>query len=149
MLCKSCNLNYISLYNDLCVFCNIINNNNKFDTMNTMIGFTNISQNEIIKKTYEYFQEHDIIPKPLDIIQDVKILKVNPYIFREFVNNSKLFFTNCIDLNKIKQKRFPLKYNIQKLDINYLQNQIELKDYDINVFNLYKKFKDEYYLKYE
>jgi hypothetical protein len=131
--------------------------------MNIIIGFTDVSQKDIIKKTYEYFQKYDSIPKPTDIFPEVDIIKVNPYIFREFIktnklnsilsNTIKIFFTNCIDLNKIKKKRFPLKYNIQKLDINYIQNQIDLQnlnlDVDIDVFNLYNKFKEEYYIKYE
>ena len=111
------------------------------------------SQIEIIKRTYEYFIKYDKIPIPTEIDTNTSILKCNPYIFREFIKtnstpiNYKIFFTNCIDLNKIKTKRFPLKYNQEKLNLLFLDDRIEISDFDINVFNSYNKFKDEYYLK--
>lgn len=168
--CSICNLSYVNTYENKCIFCNIINKNKKQDIMNIIICQSKLSQQDIIQKTYEYFHKNDKIPKPIEIDSDIKIIEVNPYIFREFVDkefiNSKLnnnilnqkykilnqkykiFFTNCIDLNKIKTKRFPLKYNMQKLNV-YLDNQINLKDLDIDVFNSYNKFRDEYYLKHE
>ena len=156
--CSICSLKYTNTYENKCVFCNIINKNKKQDIMNIIICQSKLSQQDIIQKTYEYFHKNDRIPKPIDLDSNIKIIEVNPYIFREFIDkkiiNSKLnqkykiFFTNCIDLNKIKTKRFPLKYNIQKLNV-YLDNQINLKDLDIDVFNSYNKFRDEYYLKHE
>lgn len=159
--CSICNLSYVNTYDNRCIFCNIINKNKKQDMMNIIICKSKILQKDIIKKTYEYFHKNDIIPKPTDIDSNVKLIRVNPYIFREFINSRlnnnklpdiqkyKIFFTNCIDLNKIKTKRFPLKYNIQKLNLEYIENQINLEDIDIDVFNSYNKFKDEYYLTHE
>lgn len=151
--CINCKLNYKDLNNKLCVFCDICESNNKNYIFNILIGTSNLSQIEIIKRTYEYFNKYDKIPMPSEIDNNSQIFKINPYIFREFIKtnliliNYKIFFTNCIDLNKIKTKRFPLKYNQEKLNLLFLDNRIEISELDIDVFNSYNKFKDEYYLK--
>ena len=31
----------------------------------------------------------------------------------------KIFFTNCIDYNKIKTPKFPLRFNPQQLNLKY------------------------------
>jgi hypothetical protein len=126
-LCINCDLTYKELQNGICVFCDIVKINKKDYLFHCVIGETKLSQLEIIKKTYEFFMKNDNIPFPYEIDNNVNILKVNPYLYR--INNdikTKIFFTNCIDLNKIKAKRFPLKYNQQNLNINYIQ-QNELK----------------------
>lgn len=128
MICTICNNNYKEIIDNKCVFCNIIHKNNKYDVFNIVIGITNLSQIDIINKTYEFFMKNNRIPYPNEIDDKVKILNVNPYIYRKDnskfnncqLNNNCLFFTNCIDYNKIKTPRFPLKFNPQQqLNLKY------------------------------
>lgn len=128
--CNNCDLNYKELSNGLCVFCNIIKINKKDNLFDIVICKSNLTQLEIIVKTYEFFMKNDRIPYPYELDNNIEFLRVNPYIYRKnnIINkiiNDKIFFTNTIDLNKIKAKRFPLKYNQQNLNIRYLFRQCE------------------------
>ncbi len=156
--CKSCNLKYKELQDKLCVFCNIILNNNKTDSYNICIGYTNLSQKDIIKKIYDIIIIEDKIPYPKIIDNNIILININPYIFREFIlycekekkyvdiiENFKIFFTNTIDLNKIKSKRFPLKYKIEKLNIDYIKTEYRLKDIDKNIAELYNNYINNLY----
>jgi len=119
MKCINCNLNYKELYDELCVFCNIVKENKKQNLFDIIIGFSNLTQLEIINKTYKYFIKMDRIPYPNEIDPAVITLRLNPYIYRQTNKDYKIFFTNTIDLNKIKSKRFPFKYIPQNLDIKF------------------------------
>ena len=149
--CRSCKLNYKELQNNYCIFCNIVLNNKKSDIYNICIGYTNLTQNDIIKNTYNNIILENKIPYPQNIDNKVILININPYIFREFIlyiqkdeiniiDKFKLFFTNTIDLNKVKLKKFPLKYKIEKLNINYIKTESTLKDIDTNIAELYEKF---------
>jgi hypothetical protein len=138
--CIECKFKYAILTNNLCIFCNICKTNNKDDMFNIIICQTKLSQQEIIKRTYDYFIENNLIPTPLEIDKSCKTIKFNPYIFRENINISiqdyKIFFTNCIDRNKIKIKRLGSKYNIEKINIDkYYSSSYELKDVDEKTYN--------------
>ena len=145
-VCDNCNLKYASINNNKCVFCNIVTHTKKSDIYNFIICRSDLSQNEIINKTYEFFNKNDKIPEPSDIDIHVTIIKTNPYLFIKnmisnlFIKNIitseyKIFFTNCIDRNLIKTKRFPQKYNIEKLNINKFSNGIELEKIDKKTYN--------------
>ena len=155
--CKLCELKYKEIYDKLCVFCNIISNNNKLDIYNICIGYTDVSQIDIIKNIYDMIILEDKIPYPKIIDDTVILININPYIFREFIiyckkkyyndndiidniNKFKIFFTNAIDLNKIKTKKFPLKYKIEKLNIDYIKTENTLEYIDKNLAKLYKKY---------
>jgi hypothetical protein len=49
--CSVCNLNYVNILDNRCIFCNIINKNKKQDIMKIIICKSNILQEDIIKKT--------------------------------------------------------------------------------------------------
>jgi hypothetical protein len=136
-VCDNCNLKYASINNNKCVFCNIVTHTKKTDIYNFIICRSDLSQNEIINKTYEFFNKNDKIPEPSDIDINAIIIKTNPYLFiKNIVSNEyKIFFTNCIDRNLIKTKRFPQKYNIEKLNINKFSNGIELEKIDKKTYN--------------
>jgi hypothetical protein len=119
MKCINCDLNYKELNSNLCVFCEIIKENKKQNLFDIIIGFSKLTQLEIIKKTYEFFIKNDRIPYPNEIDMDVSTLRTNPYTYREINKDYKIFFTNTIDLNKIRTRRFPLKYFSQNLDIRF------------------------------
>jgi hypothetical protein len=120
MLCYDCNNNYKEIIENRCIFCNIIFLNKKEDVFNIIICDTKLSQNEIIKKSYEFFIKNNRIPYPDEIDPYVIIIKTNPYIYRKFNKQCKIFFTNCIDYNKIKTPRFPLKFTPQQLNLRYI-----------------------------
>ncbi len=136
-ICENCNLKYAVVNNNKCIFCNIITATKKSDIYNFIICKSNLNQNDIINKTYEYFIENDKIPEPKDIDINAKLIKINSYLFiKNIVSNEyKIFFTNCIDRNLIKTKRFPQKYIIEKLNINKFCNGIELEKIDKNTYN--------------
>ncbi len=136
-VCDNCNLKYATINNKKCIFCNIVTDTKKSDIYNIIICRSDLSQNEIINKTYEFFMKNDKIPEPSDIDLNVKLIKINPYLFVKNIisNKYKIFFTNCIDRNLIKTKRFPQKYNIEKLNINKFSNGIELEKIDTKTYN--------------
>jgi len=117
--CSICDLDYKEIISDRCVFCNIINENNKSDVFNIVIGETELSQKEIINISYEFFKINNRIPYPNEIDPNVVILKTNPYTYRKENKQCKIFFTNCIDYNKIKTPKFPMKFNPQPLNLKY------------------------------
>jgi len=119
MKCINCELNYKELYEEICVFCDIVKQNKKENLFDMIIGFSKLTQLEIINKTYEFFMKNDRIPYPNEIDFNVITLRENPYIYRQTNKDLKIFFTNTINLNKIRSKRFPLKYNPQNLDIKF------------------------------
>jgi hypothetical protein len=136
-VCDNCNLKYANIFNKKCVFCNIITDTKKSDIYNFIICRSDLCQNEIINKTYEFFNKNDKIPEPKDIDIHAKLIKINPNLFKKNIisNEYKIFFTNCIDRNLIKTKRFPQKYVIEKLNINKFCNGIELEKIDKKTYN--------------
>jgi len=117
--CTMCRLDYKEIISDKCVFCNIIDNNIKSDVFNIVIGNTDLSQNDIINDTYIFFKKNNRIPYPDEIDPNVSIIKYNPYTYRKMNKSCKIFFTNCIDYNKIKTPKFPLRFNPQQLNLKY------------------------------
>jgi hypothetical protein len=172
--CKLCKLKYKELIDMKCILCSIIHENKKSDVYNICIAYTDVSQSDIIQDTYDFIILEDKLPFPHEIDNTSKLIKCNPYTFREFIKYCKLekkyldiidkfkiFFTNSIDMNKIKSKRFPLKYKIEKLNIEYIKSSINLSDIQINIDkninknidknfeNLYKKFTQSLYIQNE
>ena len=164
--CNVCRLKYKELIDMKCIFCSIIHENKKSDVYNICIAYTDVSQSDIIQDVYNFIILEDKIPMPKEIDNNCKLINCNPYIFREFIkyckieqkylhiiDKFKIFFTNAIDMNKIKSKRFPLKYKIEKLNIEYIKSNINLSDIHINIDknfeNLYKKFTQSLYIQNE
>ena len=168
--CKICKLKYKELIDMKCIFCSIIHENKKSDVYNVCIAYTEVTQTDIIQDTYDFIILEDRMPFPHEIDDTCKLIKCNPYIFREFIkyckteqkylniiDKFKIFFTNTIDMNKIKSKRFPLKYKIEKLNIEYIKSNMDLSDIqtnnnkyiDKNFENLYKKFTQSLYIQNE
>jgi hypothetical protein len=157
--CKICKFKYKELIDKQCIFCSIICENKKSDIYNICIGYTHYEQINIIHKTYNKIISEDKLPIPNEIDNTVQIINCNPYIFREFISycknenkfediidKFKIFFTNSIDLNKIKSKRFPLKYKLERLNIEYIKSNTKLSDINENFENLYKKFTQSLYI---
>lgn len=138
-ICKNCELKYAFLNENLCVFCEIIKINKKDNVYNFIICKSNLTQEEIIKKTYEMIIRNDIMPTPTQIDSESIKININPYLFRKYINNDdyKVFFTNCIDRNKIKIKKMFSKYSIEKLNIERFSKGIDLKKIDENTYNQY------------
>jgi len=136
--CNICKLKYYKLFGKICNFCDIVTNLKKTDVYKYVICYSKLQQIEIIIKTYEYFMKNDKIPIPNEIDIEAKIISINPYMFKKYINNSnyKIFFTNTIDRNNIKVKKLCQTYPIEKLNmINY--SGIELKKIDENTYNEY------------
>jgi len=138
-VCINCMLKYADITNKYCEFCNIIKNTEKQDIYKIIICKSDLEQIDIIKKTYEYFMKNDKIPSPSDIDNNAIIINVNPYLFTKNIYNNdyKIFFTNCINKNKIKIKKIMTKYNNEKLDINKYCKGIDLDKIDLKTYNDY------------
>ncbi len=136
--CISCGLKYFYLHDKLCEFCDIVYNLKKTDSYKYIVCYSEMDQDYIIKKTYDYFMENDIMPAPNDIDFNSIIVSVNPYIFRNYIKHDKckIFFTNCINRNNIKTKKFLDKYPNEKFDI-IKYSGIELKKIDEKTYNDY------------
>ncbi len=137
--CTNCKLKYYSFQNKLCEFCDIIINLNKSHTYKYVICYSKISQEDIIKKTYEYFIKNNTIPLPKEIDPDSVIINVNPYLFKTNIKNSnyKIFFTNCIDKNNIKARKIGEKFKQNEKFNCDLYNGEDLKKIDENTYNEY------------
>jgi hypothetical protein len=134
--CISCNLKYPHVTSGLCEFCKIVRYNNKSDVFNYVLAISELSQEDIIKCTYGYLKEHDRIPTPEEVDPSHTKVAVNPYIYR--LNNRicsfKIFYTNCIDRNKIKIKKIGKEYKTEILNIDkYCSNKKDIK----NIINRY------------
>ena len=104
--CQSNNQLFPSYYDnniiDTCYLCNIIINYKKEYIFYGFLGYTEMTQLEIIKKTWEIYNKEGNIPLPIEIDPDVKLVKIPIYLFSQFFDKYKfpyycLFFTNKIE----------------------------------------------------
>lgn len=108
MSCNNCLLNYNYINNGYCLMCNIIHNTKQTDILLFVIGISSLSQLEIITLTKQFIMKNNCVPLPNQIDKDVKIIKdVNHYLFKKYINktkenNFKIFFTNQLNIDKIK-----------------------------------------------
>lgn len=137
--CKNCHLKYSKINDDLCIFCKIVIDNKKEQLYNFIICKSNLRQEEIIKNTYELFIKNDVIPSPNEIDECAIKININPHLFFKYIKNDqyKIFFTNCIDRNQIKIKRFGSSYNLEKLNIDRFCKGDDLKNIDEKTYNEY------------
>jgi hypothetical protein len=137
--CENCLLKYSITNNGLCIFCKIIKKNSKEQIYNFIICKSVLTQEEIIKKTYDLFIKNDIIPSPKQIDNSAIKININPYLFYKYIKNDKykIFFTNCIDRNQIKIKRLGSQYNLEKLNIDKFCVGKDLKNIDEKTYNEY------------
>jgi len=88
--------------------CDIIHNTKQTDILSFVIGVSSLSQLEIITLTKQFIMKNNYVPLPNQIDKDVKIIKnINHYLFKKYINkteenNFKIFFTNEINIDKIK-----------------------------------------------
>ena len=68
---------YKELQDNHCIFCNIISNNNKTDVYKICIGYTDVSQIDIIQDTYDMIILEDKIPYPKIIDNTVILININ------------------------------------------------------------------------
>ena len=124
--CIQCNLKYPFTTNELCEFCRIVKYNNKYDVFNYILCVSDLTQDEIIKTTFEIFKKTNQIPTPEEVDPSCIKLALNPYIYRLENDESRLsklniviFYTNAIDKNKLKIKKIGKEYKTEMLDIDY------------------------------
>lgn len=118
--CLLCNHRYRNLNNNICDFCNtIINYETKLDIMKKcFMMHSELTQKEIINKTFNYIQKHHKIPLPKDIDENCYFFKKSHYeIFDDLLNkkndNIKFFFSDKFSLHNFIFKSF--NTNIKKL----------------------------------
>jgi len=149
--CKSCNLVYNNFYDNLCIFCSIVNNHkdNHKNIYSYVIGVSKLSQKEIIINTHDFIMKNNRIPLPKELDNNCKIIDENPFIFmqvknamnesdKNIFNNFIIFFTDTINIKLIKNIRiFDKVYkNKKNIDIDYDFSDLETEIYN----NYYDKF---------
>lgn len=131
-----------TLYNkkfiSCCFLCHIIVNFEKSHIYHGVLCHTNLSQSEIIHKTWEFFFEKNYVPLPIEIDPNAKRVNISSYLFANFEKKSNFsygfFFTNKIhkmlideldELDEIfssnkKSKKYDLLdyFNIEKYEIS-------------------------------
>ena len=138
--CEKCKQKFSNLFfNKLCVFCDIVYNLNKNHSYKYVICKSELEQDDVIRKTYEYFMKNDVIPVPDKIDSSAQIIMVSPYNFAKNITKKsyKIFFTNHIDRNNIKTKRLTDKYPIEKLNVAKYCDGIDLQKIDQKTYNEY------------
>lgn len=104
--CNNTKKLYKTYYNekfvDACFLCNMIVNYKKEYLFFASIGKTNMTQIDIINKTWKLYEKNKTIPLPKEIDDKVEFVKIPVYIYSEFKEIDKkddyvLFFTNKVD----------------------------------------------------
>lgn len=147
--CFNCKLTYPRYFTiqkkQYCYFCKLTYFLEQSDIFAINIGYSTISQEEIIKKTKEIILKENRIPTNKEIDPNSKLVQINSYILLNLIKlmsqteqvcfqNVKIFFTENIDIDAIKIKRLidkprPLnKTNIIPEKISLLSHQRVLYD---------------------
>lgn len=85
-----------------CPLCHIVVNYCKEYIYHSILCHTKLSQLEIIKKTWEFYNSKGYVPKPTEIDPNTKIIKIPTFIFanfrdKKYFQNFCVFFTNKIE----------------------------------------------------
>lgn len=160
-MCEYCKyeVNLVDYNNKkICGLCNIIYNNKKEHVNMCLLGYSTLSQNEIVKKTQEYYIKNNKIPFPQIVDSDVKLVNIPVYLYSQFnnkQNNFEIFFTDnvgCLIDNSLDRM---LKSNRKKEPIikyyeleNYIFSNEEQEKINNELENVRKKnfgvlFEDE------
>ena len=114
--CSLCNHQYRSLNNSMCDFCFlIVNYDTKLDIMKKCFMMnSNMDQEIIIEKTYQYIKKYHSIPLPKDIDEKCSFFKKSHYdLFNDILNkkndNIRFFFSDKISLHNFIFKSFATK----------------------------------------
>jgi hypothetical protein len=127
------------------------------DIFSIHIGYSTMSQEEIIKKTKEIFNKENRIATNKEIDKNSKLVLINPYILTNLIklmtlseqvcfSNIRIFFSEDIDGDNIKVKRLidkpkpVIKSNIIPEKISLLPHQKVIYDKYIIKFNNNIKF---------
>jgi len=129
--CIECDLKYPHTTESLCEFCRIVKYNNKYDVFNYILCISDLSQEDIIKITFEIFKKCNKIPTPEEVDPSCIKLQLNPYIYRLKNDaaaleklNIVIFYTNALDRNKLKIKKIGQEFKTEMLDIeSYCSNK--------------------------
>jgi hypothetical protein len=153
--CFNCKLTYPKYFTiqkkQYCYFCKLTYFLEQSDIFAINIGYSTISQDEIIKKTKEIILKENRIPTNKEIDPNSKLVQINSYILLNLIKlmsqteqvcfqNVKIFFTENIEIDSIKIKRIidkprPLnKTNIIPEKIQLLSHQRVLYDKYYNKF---------------
>jgi hypothetical protein len=85
-----------------CFLCHIVVNYQKEYIYHCVLCSTELTQLEVIKKTWDFFDKKGYVPRPNELDPDAKLVKIPAYIFANFTNKHKfsdycLFFTNKVE----------------------------------------------------
>jgi hypothetical protein len=85
-----------------CFLCHLVVNYQKEYIYHCVLCNTELTQLEVIKKTWDFFDKKGYVPRPNEIDPNSKLVKIPVYIFANFTNKHKfsdycLFFTNKVE----------------------------------------------------
>ncbi len=117
------------------------------DIFKIYIGYSALSQDLIVKKTKEILFKENRMPTNKDIDLHSKLVQINPYLIINIIKNMthseqicfsniKIFFTENIDMDSIKVKRFIDKPK-PIIKTNIIPNKIQLLHYQKVLYDKY------------
>ncbi|ATZ80837.1 hypothetical protein BMW23_0791 [Bodo saltans virus] len=123
MQCQYCDCTRnIEIYDgiQLCILCYISSSSSSSSSnikyINTcIVGHSDYSQNNINKRTNEYYDKNGYIPFPHEIEEDFKIIDINSYFYLLFdtkIKNLKIFFTG--EVEKYMENEVEKEFRISK-----------------------------------
>ena len=153
--CKETYPRYFSINNNkYCYFCKLLYFMEFTDIFKVYIGYSILSQDDIVKKTKEILFKENRVPTNKDIDAQSKLVQINPYILINMIkkmshneqicfSNIKIFFTEDIDMDLIKVKRLIDKPKLIN-KTNIIPNKINLLCYQKVIYEKYiDKFVNE------
>jgi len=118
---------------DTCFLCHIIRNFNKSYAYYCTLGYSQMSQQDIIRKTYKFYGAHNRIPLPTAVDPDMERVTISSCTFAQFANEQqlpiKVFFTMSV---KNKLDSIISQFDDSDTDtdnISELYNKLTLTDY--------------------
>jgi hypothetical protein len=116
-----------------CFLCHITNNFDKEYVYHVYLCNSELSQLDIIKKTWEFYKKNGYTPLSKNIDDQATIIRIPIYFFGQFTNknefpNYKLFFTNKVQDMLIEEEDdiFETAQNIKKYNVmDYIEHQQE------------------------
>jgi hypothetical protein len=109
-----------------CFLCHIVVNYQKEYIYHCVLCNTKLSQLEIIKNTWEFFYKKGYVPRPNELDQNAKLIKIPAYIFANFTDKDKfsdyhVFFTNKVENMLTDETDDVFGVNKKKVKIDILE----------------------------
>lgn len=153
---KSCpfcgGINKIYVYIDelklktrVCYLCSLIVN---FDVQNfnkLILCHSKLSQCEIIKRTMDFYQVNNRVPKPIELDSNVKKINLSPIVYLELIKSNYVFENFVFFFTDLIEELIGSEIDVTVFDDNIKTKKKKLYDisfFDIKTYDFTDKEKD-------